>query len=130
MNANETTYSANVPNVCQKYINGAINPPNEPSCFTSLYSTISGHNQTFETCCGEAKPEIYGDDKPCFQYCEAGDFAAEKVIYECLKKSDINFGCTGKRDEAGNFSGVGPARSLSVGGVLVVGLALVGMLSV
>lgn len=45
-------------------------------------------------------------------------------------KSDINWGCTGKRDEAGNFSGAGPARSLSVGGVLVVGLALVGMLSV
>ncbi|KAL5354198.1 hypothetical protein ACLOAV_000285 [Pseudogymnoascus australis] len=111
MNANETIYSANVPNVCQKYINGAINPPNEPSCFTSLYSTISGHNRTFETCCGVAKPEIYGDDKPCFQYCEASDFAAEKVIYECLKKSDINFGCTGKRDEAGNFSGAVPARN-------------------
>jgi hypothetical protein len=60
----------------------------------------------------------------------AGDFAAEKAMYECLKKSNINFGCTGKRDEAGNFSDAGPARSLSLGGVLVVGLALVGVLSV
>lgn len=34
----------------------------------------------------------------------AGDFVAEKAMYECPKKSNINFGCTGKRDEVGNFS--------------------------
>lgn len=51
-------------------------------------------------------------------------------MYDCFKVSDINFGCTGKRDEAGNFSGAEPAKSLTLGGVLVVGLALVGMLSV
>ncbi|OBT48051.1 hypothetical protein VE00_01716 [Pseudogymnoascus sp. WSF 3629] len=130
MNANKTIYSASVPEVCQRFINGAINPPSGPSCFSSLYSTISGHNATFSTCCGDAKPEIYGDDKPCFQYCVASYIVAEKAMYECLKKSNINFGCTGKRDAAGNFSAAGPARSLSVGGVLVVGLALVGMLSV
>lgn len=27
MNANKTIYSANVPNVCQKYINGAVRLP-------------------------------------------------------------------------------------------------------
>ncbi|KFY20675.1 hypothetical protein V491_03529 [Pseudogymnoascus sp. VKM F-3775] len=130
MNRNETTYRPTVPGVCQGSINGAISPPSEPSCFTALFSTISGANETFAKCCGDAKPEIYGGKKPCFQYCKAADFAAEKVMYDCFKGSHINFGCTGKRDEAGNFSGVGPARSLSLGGVLIVGLALVGMLSV
>lgn len=51
-------------------------------------------------------------------------------MYHCLRSTDLGFGCTGKLDKAGNFSGAGPARSLSVAGVLVVGLALVGMLSV
>ncbi|KFZ09789.1 hypothetical protein V502_08489 [Pseudogymnoascus sp. VKM F-4520 (FW-2644)] len=123
------SYRARIPAACEGEVNAAANPPSGPSCFTSVFSTIAGLNETFRSCCPDNEPEIYGGETPCFQFCKASDFATEKVMYECLDKSGINYGCTGKRDAAGNFSGAGPARSLSVGGMVVAGLALVGMLN-
>lgn len=66
------------------------------------------------------------------QNCKVKDFAAEKEMYHCLTTiaADLDFKCTGHRDSNGNFSSTAPARSLSLGGLLVAGLALVGMLSV
>lgn len=72
------------------------------------------------------------DDLPCFQYCRAGSYEEEKVMYDCLHRGrKVNFGCT-EADADGNIipSGSVPARSLSVSGMLVVGLVLIGMLQV
>lgn len=51
-------------------------------------------------------------------------------MYECLNNGRINFGCTGGPDTSGNFVSTASARSLSMGGMLVAGLALVGTLNI
>lgn len=45
MNANETIYSANVPNVCQKYINGAVRLP----ATVSAKASTNSHRLTLPT---------------------------------------------------------------------------------
>ncbi|OBT67467.1 hypothetical protein VE03_03065 [Pseudogymnoascus sp. 23342-1-I1] len=124
------SYRTSIPAACQNDVNAAADPPSGPSCFTSLFSTIAGSNETFRSCCLDSEPEIYGGKEPCFQFCKASDLAAETVMYECLVNANINFGCTGGQDADGNFISTGSVRSLSVGGVLVAGLALVGMLNI
>ncbi|KFX97072.1 hypothetical protein V490_02980 [Pseudogymnoascus sp. VKM F-3557] len=148
MNGN-STYLASVPGVCQKSVYSPVRPlapnaypptntpqatpPSSYACFSSLFSAAPSHNETFARCCGEAKPKIYGGDKPCNQYCEAANATAETAIYKCLHQANSGigpFGCTGQQDGNGNFkSSAGPAKSLSVGGILVVGLAFLGMLN-
>ncbi|OBT91938.1 hypothetical protein VE01_09891 [Pseudogymnoascus verrucosus] len=131
------SYADTVPFECRSLINQPGTPPFDLSCSASLYSPRQNHNATFQECCEGigskvstfAVPDRDGV-RPCYQYCQASDIDAQIALFRCLKLGFITRTCPGKYDRFGLLIAAAPAKSLSTGGLLVAGLALVGMLHV
>ena len=99
---------------------------------TFLYPASPKLDAAFKTCCqGNPVATFSPDDRigydsayPCFQYCNATSNAQEEEIMSCMMRSHISgLG-------APTLSGSGRAAGVSVSGMLVMGLALVGVLQV